>query len=218
MKNVQELGFGTDKVFFIAEAGINHNGSIETAKKLIDLAKKAGADCVKFQKRNISRILTKDGLNKIYDSKNAFARTYGDHKKFLEFSFDQFKELKAYCKKVGILMTASGWDEESIDFLYDLGVPFFKLASADLTNTPLLIHTALKGLPMVISTGMADMEDVNRAYEIVSVYNSKICIMQCTSSYPTNIDEIDLRVIETYKNKWYLIGIVNLRDIKKISN
>ena len=202
MKTVKELGFGTDKVFFIAEAGINHNGSIETAKKLIDLAKKTGADCVKFQKRNISRILTKEGLNKVYASKNAFARTYGEHKKFLEFSFDQFKELKDYCEKVGILMTASGWDEESVDFLYDLGVPFFKLASADLTNTPLLIHTALKGLPMVISTGMADIEDVNRAYEIISVYNSKICIMQCTSSYPTNIDEIDLRVIETYKNKF----------------
>ena len=109
-KTAKDLGFGSDKVFFIAEAGINHNGSIDKAKELIDLAKKCGADCVKFQKRTISRILTKEGLDKPYNSENAFAPKYGDHKKFLEFSFDQFRELKRYSDEVGILMTASGWD------------------------------------------------------------------------------------------------------------
>jgi sialic acid synthase len=198
-KTVKDLGFGTDKVFFIAEAGINHNGSIENAKKLVDLAKRAGADCVKFQKRTISRILTKVGLERPYNSDNAFAASYGEHKKFLEFSFDQFRELKRYCDEVGILMTASGWDEESVDFLFDLGVPFFKMASADLTNFPLLEHTAKKGLPIFISTGMSNMEDVNKAYELVSVYNSKICVMQCTSSYPTRDEDINLRVLDTYK-------------------
>ena len=196
-KTVKHLGLGTDKVFFIAEAGINHNGSLENAKKLVDLAKRAGADCVKFQKRTVSRILTKAGLKRPYNSDNSFADTYGEHKKFLEFSFDQFRELKKYCDEVGILMTASGWDEESVDFLYDLGVPFFKMASADLTNFPLLEHTAKKGLP--ISTGMSNMDDVNKAYELVSVYNSKICVMQCTSSYPTRDEDINLKVIETYK-------------------
>ena len=198
-KTVQDLGLGTDKVFFIAEAGINHNGSLENAKRLVDLAKRAGADCVKFQKRTVSRILTKAGLKRPYNSENAFAETYGEHKKFLEFSFDQFRELKQYCDEVGILMTASGWDEESVDFLFDLGVPFFKMASADLTNFPLLEHTAKKGLPIFISTGMSNMEDVVKAYELVSVYNSKICVMQCTSSYPTRDEDINLRVIDTYK-------------------
>jgi sialic acid synthase len=201
-KTAKDLGFGSDKVFFIAEAGINHNGSIDKAKELIDLAKKCGADCVKFQKRTISRILTKEGLDKPYNSENAFAPKYGDHKKFLEFSFDQFRELKRYSDEVGILMTASGWDEESVDFLYDLGVPFFKMASADLTNFPLVEHTAKKGLPMIISTGMADMEDVDKAYQLASLYNDKICIMQCTSSYPTLDSDINLRVIETYRERF----------------
>ncbi len=201
-KTAKDLGFGTEEVFFIAEAGINHNGSMEKAKELIDLAKKCGADCVKFQKRTISRILTKEGLEKPYNSENAFAPKYGDHKKVLEFSFDQFRELKRYSDEVGILMTASGWDEESVDFLYELGVPFFKMASADLTNFPLVEHTAKKGLPMLISTGMASMEDVEKAYELASIHNDKICIMQCTSSYPTLDSDINLKVIETYRQKF----------------
>lgn len=198
-KTVKDLGLGSDKVFFIAEAGINHNGSLENAKKLVDLAKRAGADCVKFQKRTVSRILTKAGLDRPYTSENSFAETYGEHKKYLEFSFDQFRELKKYCDEVGIMMTASGWDEESVDFLYELGVPFFKMASADLTNFPLLEHTAKKGLPMFISTGMSNLEEVIKAYELISVYNPKICVMQCTSSYPTRDEDINLKVIETYK-------------------
>lgn len=201
-KTAQDLGIGTDKVFFIAEAGINHNGSMEKAKELIDLAKKCGADCVKFQKRTISRILTKEGLEKPYNSENAFAPKYGDHKKVLELSFDQFRELKRYSDEVGIMMTASGWDEESVDFLFELGVPFFKMASADLTNYPLVEHTARKGLPIIMSTGMADFEDVQKAYELASVYNNRICLMQCTSSYPTLDSDINLRVIETYKQKF----------------
>ena len=116
-------------------------------------------------------------MKRPYNSENAFAETYGEHKKFLELSFDQFRELKQYCDEVGIMMTASGWDEESVDFLYELGVPFFKVASADLTNFPLLEHTAKKGLPMFISTGMSNIEDVTKAYELISVYNSNICIM-----------------------------------------
>lgn len=199
-KTAKDLGIGTDKVFFIAEAGINHNGCMDNAKKLIDLAKKSGADCVKFQKRTISRILTKEGLDKPYNSENAFAPKYGDHKKFLEFSFDQFRELKRYSEEVGILMTASGWDEESIDFLYELGVPFFKLASADLTNFPLVEHAAKKGIPLIISTGMADFNDVQDAYEIASIHNDRICLMQCTSSYPTQNEDINLRVIELYNS------------------
>jgi sialic acid synthase len=185
--------------FFIAEAGINHNGSIENAKKLIDLAKETGADCVKFQKRTISRILTKDGLDAPYVNKNSFGKTYGEHKTFLEFSYDQFRELKKYADEIGIMMTASGWDEESVDFLDSLDVPFFKMASADLTNWSLLEHTAKKGKPIVLSTGMADFETVQKTYEFVKKFNKDIIIMQCTSSYPSPENEINLRVIETYK-------------------
>lgn len=188
--------------FFIAEAGINHNGTIENAKKLIDLALESGADCVKFQKRTIDRILTKEGLEMPYNNDNSFGETYGKHKHFLEFSFPQFKELKDYADQKGIMMTASGWDEQSVDFLDSLDVPFFKMASADLTNFPLLEHTAKKGRPMIISTGMADFKTVRKAYDLISKYNDKIIIMQCTSSYPTPPKELHLNVIATYQKEF----------------
>lgn len=188
--------------FFIAEAGINHNGSMENAKKLIDMAHENGAHCVKFQKRTISRILTKDGLNAPYTSDRSFGRTYGEHKEFLEFSHDQFRELKRYSDEKGIMMTASGWDEESVDFLDTLNVPFFKMASADLTNWPLLEHTAKKGRPMILSTGMVDFETVQKTYNFVRQWNQDLVIMQCTSSYPTPDNEIHLRVIPTYQKEF----------------
>ena len=188
--------------FFIAEAGINHNGEMKYAKQLIDMAYRCGADCVKFQKRTIKRILTKEGLERPYTGARSFGPTYGEHKNFLEMSFDQFKEMKDYADSLGILFTASGWDEESVDFLYKLGVPFFKMASADLTNFPLLEHTAKKGLPMIISTGMADMDIVIKAYDLISQYNNDIMILQCTSTYPALADDIHLNVIQTYKKRF----------------
>jgi len=184
--------------FFIGEIGINHNGDINLAKKLIDLGKESGCDCVKFQKRTINRILTKEGLEKPYDNNRSFGETYGKHKEFLEFSNEEFIELKKYADSVGVLFTASGWDEESIDFLNEIDVPFFKMASADLTNFPLLEHTAKKGKPMILSTGMASMDTVKLAYELVSKFNDKIVLLQCTSSYPTPVDQIHLNVIPTY--------------------
>lgn len=185
--------------FVIAEAGINHQGDVNIAKDLIKTAKECGADCVKFQKRTINRILTKEGLEKPYENQNSFGKTYGEHKKHLELSFSEFRELKKYSDEIGILMTASGWDEESIDFLFELGVPFYKMASADLTNFPLLTHTAKKGLPMIISTGMADMNTVIEAVKTVSLWNSRIVLLQCTSSYPANFEDLHLNVIKTYQ-------------------
>ena len=184
--------------FLIAEAGINHNGSMDNAKTLIRIAKESGAHCVKFQKRNVDRILTKQGLLRPYQNSNSFGDTYGEHKRYLELSFEQFRELKSYANKIGILFAASGWDEDSVDFLDSLDVPFFKMASADLTNFPLLIHTARKGRPIIISTGMANMETVQKAYNLIKQYNKKIAILQCTSSYPAPNDQINLNVIPTY--------------------
>lgn len=199
----KDIGIGDkERVFFVAEAGINHNGSVERALELIKVAKECGADAVKFQKRTVSRILTKEGLNKPYDTPNSFGNTYGEHKKFLELSFDDFRKMKAYADEIGIIFMASGWDEESVDFLDEIGVPIFKMASADLTNLPLLIHTALKNKPMILSTGMADFETVKEAYEVVSMRNDKVAILQCTSSYPTLNSDINLNVIKTYQNEF----------------
>ena len=150
-------------VYIIAEIGINHQGDVEIAKELILQAKDCGADCVKFQKRSINRILTKEGLNMPYVNSNSFGETYGKHKQALELSKEDYLTLFNFSKQNDIDFAASGWDEESIDFLDELGVPFFKMASADITNFPLLEHTARKDKPMIISTGMSNMDIVCKA-------------------------------------------------------
>ena len=194
--------------FIIAEIGINHQGNIDLAKKLILQAKECGADAVKFQKRSISRILTKEGLEAPYENRNSFGKTYGEHKKVLELTEDEYRILKIFTDEHGLAFSASGWDEESIDFLLELDVPFFKMASADLSNFPLLEHTAKTGKPMIISTGMADMNLVKNAVELISKYNKNIAIMQCTSTYPAHFNEINLNVIKTYLNEFpeFIIG------------
>lgn len=188
-----------EPVYIIAEIGINHQGDIEIAKKLIEAAVQAGANAVKFQKRSIKRILTHEGLEMPYDNRNSFGKTYGEHKKALELSEHDYEELQAFSRGLGVDFIASGWDEESIDFLDKLGVPFFKMASADLTNLPLLIHTAQKQKPMILSTGMADMEMVKTAVQAISDYDIPVCILQCTSTYPSVFEEINLGVLETFQ-------------------
>ena len=185
--------------YIIAEIGINHQGDVEIAKELIQKASEAGADAVKFQKRSVKRILTKEGLDAPYENPNSFGKTYGEHKKALELSESDYAELFAFAKAHNVSFIASGWDEESIDFLDDLGVAFYKMASADLTNFPLLEHTAKKNKPMILSTGMSDLDTVKKAYELVSKYNNQIAILQCTSTYPTSYEEIHLNVIRSYQ-------------------
>ncbi len=182
----------------IAEIGINHQGDVDTARQLISKAGECGADAVKFQKRSINRILTKEGLEMPYENPNSFGRTYGDHKIALELSEDDYQTLQEYAKNLDLMFIASGWDEESIDFLDNLGVPFFKMASADLTNHPLLEHTARKNKPVVLSSGMADFEMVRSAYEVVENINPQVAILQCTSTYPSSFEEINLNVLTTY--------------------
>ena len=202
MKTPADIGLSKSSgVFFIAEAGTNHNGSLKNAKLLIDLAKRAGADAVKFQKKNIKKILVRDGLKELYQNENSFGNTIEEHNSFLEFDKETFRELKSYADSQDIIFCASGWDEESVDFLYDLGIPFFKIASPDLTNFPLLEHIAKKGLPIIMSTGMADLETVREAYELISIHNSKVAILQCTSSYPTEYKHVNLNVIKTYQTE-----------------
>jgi len=116
----------------------------------------------------------------------------------LELSEEAFIELKRYAEEMGMLFSASGWEKESVDFLDSIDVPFFKMASADLTNFPLLIHTAQKGRPMFISTGMSDMETVRRAVALVREYNDQIVLLQCTSTYPAKLEDLNLNVITTY--------------------
>ena len=137
-----------------------------------------------------------------YENRNSFGKTYGEHKYALELSENDYKSLLKFSQGLDIEFCASGWDEESIDFLDNLGVPFFKMASADLTNFPLLEHVAKKGKPIILSTGMADIQTVKLAVKLVENYNKQLAILQCTSTYPAKFSEINLNVIRTYQKEF----------------
>jgi sialic acid synthase len=188
--------------FVIAEIGINHQGDPEIARELIRAAHEAGADAVKFQKRDYEHHLTAAGLDRPYPGSDSFGETYGDHKRALELSENAFYELKDYATELGILFTASGWDEPSVDFLAKLDVPFFKVSSADLTNFPLLEHTAAIGKPLILSSGMASIDTVEQAVELVCAINPRVVLMQCSSNYPSQPEEINLRVIQTFRERF----------------
>lgn len=190
---------GDAPTYLIAEIGINHQGDPAVARELISAAAEARADAVKFQKRNVDRILTREGMEMPYLNPHSFGSTYGEHKRALELPAEEYRGLVDWATARGLDFLASGWDEDSIDFLHDLGVPFFKMASADLTNLPLLEHTARKGRPVVLSTGMAGMAEVERAYQSVRGLAPAIGLLQCTSTYPSRFSNIDLRVIQTYR-------------------
>lgn len=184
--------------FIIAEIGINHNGSVKLAKKMIDIAVTTGCDAVKFQKRTVDVVYTKEELAK--ERKSVFGNTNGDLKRGLEFGYDEYKEIDSYCKEKGILWFASCWDEASVDFMEQFDIPCYKIASASLTDDNLLKHTLSKGKPILVSTGMSTMEEIRHAVKILGEDN--IILYHCTSTYPSNADEMNLRVIETLKREF----------------
>jgi N-acetylneuraminate synthase/sialic acid synthase len=188
--------------YVIAEVGHNHQGSVDTCKELFDEAKACGADAVKLQKRDNRLLYTRDFFEKPYENENSFGLTYGEHREALEFDKAQYKELQDHADDIGITFLATAFDHPSVDFLASLNMPAFKVASADLTNLPLLRHVAEIGKPMILSTGAATLEDVDRAYEAVTAINHHVALLQCTAGYPAAWDELDLRVIETYRERF----------------
>ena len=184
--------------FIIAEIGINHNGSVDLAKKMIDIAITTGCDAVKFQKRTVDIVYTKEELAK--ERNSVFGNTNGDLKRGLEFGEAEYKEIDAYCKKHGIIWFASCWDEKSVDFMEKFNVPCYKIASASLTDDNLLRYIKSKGKPIVLSTGMSSMEEILHAVNILGEEN--LILYHCTSTYPSNADETNLRVIEKYKKEF----------------
>ena len=186
--------------YVIAEIGHNHGGSIETCKELFDEAKGCGAHAVKLQKRDNRSLYTREFFNKPYENENSYGPTYGEHREALEFGKADYQELKAYAEEVGITFFATAFDIASADLLAELDMPAFKIASADLINIPLLKHVAQFGKPMILSTGGSTLDDVRRAHEIVAEINSDVAVLQCTAGYPATWEELDLRVIETYRD------------------
>lgn len=188
--------------FVVAEIGHNHQGNLELAKEMFQQAKLCGADAVKLQKRDNKSLFTKELYDKPYDNENSFGATYGEHREALEFGADEYRELQRFATEIGITFFATAFDIPSADFLADLDMPAFKLASGDLTTTPLLRHIASLGKPVLISTGGGRMEDVERAYETVAPINDQLCIMQCTAGYPCDFQDMNLRVIETFRRRF----------------
>lgn len=211
-------------VFFVAEIGINHNGDIAIVKRLIDVAVEAGCNAVKFQKRTIStvytqeelakprevpfeiidsaikrKVLSPDAVKRLMDS-NFKETTNGDLKWALEFTADEYEEIDVYCKQKGIMWFASPWDEESVDFLDKFTPPCYKIASPSLTDTGLLRHIRSKGKPIILSTGMSTMEQIEKAVKILG--ETDLIILHCVSTYPAEHEEINLNAIYTFQQKF----------------
>ncbi|OGF99479.1 N-acetylneuraminate synthase [Candidatus Gottesmanbacteria bacterium RBG_13_37_7] len=198
---LKEISDSSD-CFIIAEIGHNHQGDLELCKKMFKAAKECGVDAVKLQKRHNKNLYTKHFLKTPYNSENAFGKTYGLHREALEFGLKEYQELKEYANRLNLIFFATAFDFESADFLDELDMPCFKIASGDLVNLPLLKHIARKNKPMIISTGGATMKEIRHAYEAVWEINKKFAFLHCTASYPNQFDELDLNVINTYKIKF----------------
>ncbi len=184
--------------FIIGEIGINHNGSLATAKKLINVAHNYGCDAVKFQKRTVEDVYTKEELS--MPRQSIFGNTNGDLKRGLEFGIEEYKEIDRYCKELGILWFASCWDLKSVDFMEQFNVCAYKIPSACLCDKELLEKIKKTNKPILISTGMSTMEEIEKAVDIVGLDNT--VIYHCTSTYPSQNFELNLKVIKTLKEKF----------------
>lgn len=194
---VGDIGPG-EPIFIIAEIGINHNGDIAIAKKLIDAAVEAGVNAVKFQKRTIEVVYTPESLAQ--ERESPFGKTNGDLKRGLEFGQKQYEEIDRYCQSKGIMWFASCWDEGSVDFIDQFNPPYYKIASACLTDDGLLRHTRARGKPIILSTGMSTMAEIEHAVDVLGRVN--LVLMHTIATYPADIKDINLRVIQTLQNKF----------------
>lgn len=195
-----------EPTFIIAEAGVNHNGDIKLAKKLIDAASDAGADAVKFQTWVTEEIITKDVPKPKYQLRTTrIEESQYDMLKKLELSWDDHLVLKDYANECGILFSSTPGEEKSTDLLESLGVKFFKIGSDDLTNHPLLEYVASKGRPMIVSTGMGNLGEIEEAMNIISsTGNEDVILLHCTFEYPPAFRDLNLRVINTMQRAFQI--------------
>ena len=184
--------------WIVAEIGINHNGEINLAKKLISAAKEAGCDAVKFQKRTIEVIYSAEEL--AMPRENPFGATNGDLKRGLEFGQEEYKIIDQACREEGILWYASCWDEASVDFIESFGPPCYKIASASLTDDHLLKHHRSTGRTLIISTGMSTLEQIDHAVEVLGSEN--LVLLHCTSTYPSKPEELNLKAMAKLKERY----------------
>lgn len=202
--DIGNFAIGSERAFVIAEIGNNHNGSFDRAIEMIDLAKEAGADCAKFQMRHLDEVYRKRSLNKagedlgteyVIDLLNRF-----------ELSVEEHKKLSEYCSEIGLLYMCTPWDSRSVQVLESFNVPAYKVASADLTNLPLLDLLAKTGKPLILSTGMSTVEEVAQTVEFLNSRNAAFVLLHCNSTYPAPLHDINLRWMNSMKKIHHLIG------------
>ncbi len=194
--------------FIIAEVGQNHNGDMAVARELIDNIAFHKADAVKLCKRHIPSEMTAEMYHRPYHGPQSFAETYGKHREALELSNEQYAELKECAEEKGVIFFATACDMQSVDDLEEVGVTLYKVASRDLTNLPLLDYMARTGKPMIVSCGMDSMREIKEAVETIRRHHDKIVLLQCTSSYPTPYEDVDIRVMHTLRTEFdVLVGM-----------
>lgn len=192
-------------VYIIAEAGVNHNGSFELACRLADAAKTAGADCIKFQTFRAEKLVSRTAGKADYQKKTTGDSSQLAMLKQLELSFDDFRRLKAYCEAIGIQFLSTPFDMESLAFLDELGVPFWKIPSGEATNLPFLLAAAKTGRPVVLSTGMCEMEEIRAAVEALRTGGApEIRLLHCNTEYPTPFEDVNLRAMAVMRDAFGL--------------
>jgi len=187
--------------YLIAEIGINHNGDLNVVKKLIDAAHACSWDCVKFQKRNPDISVPEHQKNEPKDTPWG-KMTYLEYKKKIEFEKKEYDQIARYCSYKPIDWTVSVWDLDSLNFIKKYDIPFIKIPSAHLTNHKLLKASAQTGVPIVASTGMSTLKEVDEAVAILKKHASQFVLMHCNSSYPAKLDELNLKVIPALKKRY----------------
>ena len=182
-------------VFVIAEIGLNHNGDPDLAAQLIRTAAASGVDAVKFQKRDTRALLTRAQYDAPYEAWYSYGTTYGEHREALEFSQEVLEELRDLAVNLGVVFFASAWDRPSVDVCEALDIPVYKVASADVTNVPLLERIADTKKPVIVSTGMSTEDEVEIAVNVLRAGGSEVVLLHCVSTYPAEFEEINLATL-----------------------
>ncbi len=189
----------------IAEAGVNHNGDLDRALLMAETAKEAGADYIKFQTFKSELLVTPESKTAEYQKENCNADSQIEMLRSLELSYEDFRTIALYCKEIGIGFLSTPFDEESIDFLVSLGIDYIKVPSGEITNLPYLRHIAATGIPTIISTGMCDITDIEKALKVFKEagYSAdKLTLLHCTTEYPTPMHDVNLRAISMMGEKF----------------
>ena len=187
-------------VYIIAEAGVNHNGSFKTACRMVDAAKAAGADCIKFQTFKAKKLVSRNAQKAEYQKNTTGEGSQAEMLKKLELSQEEFIALKAYCDQVGIRFLSTPFDLESISFLNTMDMPFWKIPSGEVTDYPYLVALAKTGKPVIMSTGMCELEEIREAIRTLKENGtSDIRLLHCNTEYPTPMEDVNLRAMNTLK-------------------